>query len=550
MKRLLISNLILISIATANTLKVPSQYSSIQAAIDASTDGDTVSVAAGTYVENISYSGKSISIIGEDRETTIIDGDSSGIVVSFISGEDSSAVLRGFTITNGFNSVGAGIYVESSSPTLTDLIISRNTTGKEGGQPSGGGICLRYSSSSIDNVIFEDNYAYYQGGGIETRYSDILLTNSIFRGNYGGANSGAGWFGFSSDVTIENVLATDNEAHYGYGAFGIYSNTDLYLINATLTDNESSSGDALGVSSTSNATVSNCIFYNNRDHNGEITGPIRLAGTNSSLDIQYSNVQGGQDAIIMNDQSTVNWGAGNIDADPLFVDPDSGDYHLSDLSPAISGGIDSWKIDNIWYVAPSTDLDGNPRPNPVGSIPDLGAYENPLGEFSDKPTDPTQVSFSAHEIPTDHICCYYVYPVDIDGDGDMDVISGSQASKEITLYENDGLENFKAYTIATNIDGIFEVHAVDVDGDGDIDVISAGFNDDTIAWHENDGSQNFTTHDITTSADGARYVYAADIDNDGDMDVLSASIFDEEINWYENDGSGQFTEHSLSLIHI
>ena len=300
-------------------------------------------------------------------------------MVSFVSDEDTSAVLSGFTITNGLNSVGGGIYVNGSDPTLVDLIVSGNSTGTTGGQPSGGGICLRYSSSSIDNVIFEDNYAYYQGGGIETRYSDILLTNSIFRGNYGGANSGAGWFGFSSDVTIENVLATDNEAHYGYGAFGIYSNTDLYLINATLTDNESGSGDALGISSTSNATVSNCIFYNNRDHNGEITGPIRLAGTNSSLDIQYSDVQGGQDAIIMNDQSTVNWGAGNIDVDPLFVDPDSGDYHLSDLSPVISGGIDSLQIDSTWYVVPSTDIEGNPRPNPVGTLPDMGAYENENG---------------------------------------------------------------------------------------------------------------------------------------------------------------------------
>ena len=61
------------------------------------------------------------------------------------------------------------------------------------------------------------------------------------------------------------------------------------------------------------------------------------------------------------------------------MDPDSGDYHLSDLSPAISGGIDSLQIDSTWYVVPSTDIEGNPRPNPVGTLPDMGAYENENG---------------------------------------------------------------------------------------------------------------------------------------------------------------------------
>ena len=74
MKRLLLSNLILISIATATTLKVPSQYSTIQAAIDASSNGDTVLVAAGTYTEKVLIDGKNISLISENgRDSTIID---------------------------------------------------------------------------------------------------------------------------------------------------------------------------------------------------------------------------------------------------------------------------------------------------------------------------------------------------------------------------------------------------------------------------------------------------------------------------------------------
>jgi hypothetical protein len=72
-------------------------------------------------------------------------------------------------------------------------------------------------------------------------------------------------------------------------------------------------------------------------------------------------------------------------------------------------------------------------------------------------------------------------------------------------------------------DGATSVYAADVDGDGDMDVLSASEYDDKIAWYENDGQQHFTIHTITDAADGARSVYATDVDGDGDMDVLSAS---------------------------
>lgn len=63
------------------------------------------------------------------------------------------------------------------------------------------------------------------------------------------------------------------------------------------------------------------------------------------------------------------------------------------------------------------------------------------------------------------------------------------------------------------------VYATDVDGDGDIDVLSASRNDLKVAWYENDGAQNFTLHTITTTATGALDVYATDVDSDGDVDV-------------------------------
>ena len=83
-------------------LNVPADYGTVQEGIDATIDGDTVLVAAGTYVENINFNGKNIVVTssqGTDR--TIIDGNQDGSVVTFENGENSTAILSSFTITNG-----------------------------------------------------------------------------------------------------------------------------------------------------------------------------------------------------------------------------------------------------------------------------------------------------------------------------------------------------------------------------------------------------------------------------------------------------------------
>ncbi len=98
--------------------------------------------------------------------------------------------------------------------------------------------------------------------------------------------------------------------------------------------------------------------------------------------------------------------------------------------------------------------------------------------------------------------------------------------------------------ISTSTGWAFDAFAADVDGDGDMDVLSASVLDDTIAWYENDGSENFTRYTISTTAVGAVSVFAADVDGDGDLDVLCASLNDDKIAWYENDGSENFTSHT------
>ena len=148
-----------------------------------------------------------------------------------------------------------------------------------------------------------------------------------------------------------------------------------------------------------------------------------------------------------------------------------------------------------------------------------------------------QPTFTEYSISTSADGAKFVYATDVDGDGDMDVLSASYEDDKIAWYENDGSQGFTRHTITTSASGAISVYAADVDGDGDMDVLSASIYDDKIAWYENDGSESFTEHEISTSADGADDVYAVDMDGDGDMDVLSASYFDDKIAWYEQEGS-------------
>ena len=153
-------------------------------------------------------------------------------------------------------------------------------------------------------------------------------------------------------------------------------------------------------------------------------------------------------------------------------------------------------------------------------------------------------------ITTDIVAPRSVYAIDIDGDGDVDILSGSASDGKVAWYENtDGQGSFGPQRIITTNTIFTEfVYSSDIDGDGDMDVLSASKADNKIAWYENtDGLGNFSSQKIiTTNADGAKYVFAVDIDGDGDSDVLSASAFDNKIAWYENtDGQGNFGSQQI-----
>lgn len=146
-----------------------------------------------------------------------------------------------------------------------------------------------------------------------------------------------------------------------------------------------------------------------------------------------------------------------------------------------------------------------------------------------------------------------VFSFDVDGDGDIDVLSASRDDNTIAWYENlDGMGNFgSTNVINANALEAAAVQAGDIDGDGDTDVVSASFLDDTIQWYENiDGQGSFGSGTVVSSAsDGAYSVFLEDIDGDNDLDIVGASRQDNTVSWYENlDGNGSFS--SIQIIDL
>ncbi|MES9840980.1 MAG: Ig-like domain-containing protein, partial [Candidatus Thiodiazotropha endolucinida] len=145
--------------------------------------------------------------------------------------------------------------------------------------------------------------------------------------------------------------------------------------------------------------------------------------------------------------------------------------------------------------------------------------------------------------------------MDLDEDGDLDVLSTSTFDNRVAWYENDGNENFTTHTVTTSATEARQVIAADVDGDGDLDLLSASRSSDKLAWYENDGFENFTLHTITAAAGPVSAVAAADIDGDGDLDVLATDDAADAVTWYENvmsvttlDGAPTFVENGAAVV--
>ncbi len=119
---------------------------------------------------------------------------------------------------------------------------------------------------------------------------------------------------------------------------------------------------------------------------------------------------------------------------------------------------------------------------------------------------------------------------DFDQDGEIDIVTSFTFDDEISWFQNDGQENFSEYNVTNQTVDVDGVLPLDLDSDGDLDIVSAS---NEVYWHENDGNGNFTDHLITANIGGSD-INAADFDRDGDKDVALVNEDKGKVYWFEN----------------
>ena len=387
-------------------------YLTIQEGIDGAADGDAVVVCEGTYTgeanRELDFYGKAITVRSlNGPAVTIIECEGAGRGLRFNSGEGPGSVVDGFTIINGcpggYND-GGGVYCYASSPTISDCRII-DCSADEGG----GIYCTDYSSPTIIDCVVSGNAATGQygpgggifsylgsptiancaicgnaagrngGGGLRLRYGAATITNCVIAGNTtsGDYAYGGGIYAKDTSATIANCTIVGNSADTGGGGIYCLGYGDLSIVNCTIVGNSSSHGGGISAQAHAEPVVVNCILWGDT----AAVGPEIDVGYGSlhpvSMTVSHSDVAGGQAAVYVVDWGTLIWGDGNIDADPLFVDPDGidgdpnswedNDYHLGLGSPCVDAGDptfiadpDDRDIDGQWRVWDGDD-DGDWR---------------------------------------------------------------------------------------------------------------------------------------------------------------------------------------------
>jgi len=304
----------------------------------------------------------------------------------------SGGTISGNEFVNNLSDSSAGaIYLQESTLTITanlfrgnqarysgaifnysgDYQITNNTFVQNKTSGWGGAINSRNNQAgNITRNEFANNSADSSGGACYLHGSNLTLTNNLFQAN--SAKYGGAVLDYLGDYKFTNNIFTKNEAHWGGGIFSFDEPAQNHLteiINNTFTGNAADTAGAVACKNTKVVLMNTICWGNSAPHGPEIE---MWGGT---LNIAYSDVRFGPDKIVIDSVATINWLEGNIVTDPYFADMD---YRLSENSFCLGAGTMNMNIDGKIYSAPDTDFEGNTRPSPAESSPDMGAYESPF----------------------------------------------------------------------------------------------------------------------------------------------------------------------------
>ncbi len=389
-------------------------FKTIQEGIDAASDGAVVVVAEGTYLENIHFHGKNITLTSTDPhgarvvESTIIDGNSAGSVVTFDGTEDEICVLSGFTIRNGKSRWGGGIcggmWTTMTGATIENNIITENraeedsrgyggglafcggmvrdnTISQNGAALNGGG--LYQCSGTIQNNTVSANSAGDRGGGLHECYGTVenntITANSAeyggglarcsrtVRNNVIAANSADEGGGlYDCDGTVQNNSIAENQADWYGGGLAYCSGT---IQNNTICRNQATFSwrawggglyDCDGTIENNTILANSAVSEGGGLHscNGTIRNCIIWGNQAKDSDQLYESSDPSYSCV----EDWRGGGEGNVTYCSYFVDAANGDYHLKSWSPCIDAG------------DPSSPFSEEPEPN--GERINMGAYGN------------------------------------------------------------------------------------------------------------------------------------------------------------------------------
>ncbi len=343
-----------------NSILVPQQHATIQAAINAAQSGDMVIVAPGVYSgagnRDIDLLGKAITVKSAQGAATCtisVGGTQQEYHTGFALAHNytNATVIDGFTITGGYKFNGGGIEITAGSPVIQNCVLTGNSC-----DCWGAGV---YSQSNatprIVNCRIVGNVSGDDGGGVFTISSNARVENCVIAGN--SSRNGAGVCVFGGQPTFVNCRITSNTVTQD-GCTVLYM-WARQLVNCTIAGNSAGpSGSAVYLAGGGSSVVNSIIWGNSG------------AQVANQTAVTFSIVQGGMA------------GVGNSAADPQFNNAAAGDFRVRATSPAIDSGSSLAVPAGV-----TTDLAGNKRvadhplmpdtgvASAYGAVVDRGAYE-------------------------------------------------------------------------------------------------------------------------------------------------------------------------------